>query len=176
MKIILNPCLNTFNYDTFILQMWVGDLPVMTKGPFALTYGGQDILPLLSKEPPPRGVAIFVVGCTIFHAILFLIKMKIQRDHSYINNLKNAMVENVVNVYGIIITIFVAISTSVFIFYHAVIVDRNQKAAPENLSPLLPPTIIVLLSVLGFITVLPFFTRPALRFAKEMGSKQYHCN
>ena len=143
--------------------MWLGDLPIMTKGPFALTYGGEEILPLLSKEPPPRGVAVFVVGCILWNCILFIIKIKIQRDSSYINNLKNAMVENVVNVYGIIITIFVAISTSVFIFYHAVIVDRNQKAAPENLSPLLPPTIIVLLSVLGFITALPFFTRPALR-------------
>ena len=148
--------------------MWLGDLPIMTKGPFALTYGGEEILPLLSKEPPPRGVAIFVVGCLLFHSILFIIKITIQRDSSYMNNLKSAMVENVVNVYGIIITISAGISTCVFIFYHAVIVDRNQKSAPENLSPLLPPTIMVLLSVLGFITVLPFFTRPALRLETKM--------
>ena len=148
--------------------MWLGHLPVMTKGPFALTYGGQEILPLLSTEPPPRGVAFFVVGCILWHCILFIIKIKIQKNSSYISNLKNAMVENVVNVYGIIITIFVTISTGVFIFYHAVSVDRNQKAAPENLSPLLPPTIMVLLSVLGFITVLPFFTRPALRLEKKI--------
>ena len=154
--------------------MWLGDLPIMTKGPFALTYGGEEILPLLSKEPPPRGVAIFVVGCILWHSLLFLIKIKIQRGSSYINHLKNALVENVVNVYGIIITIFVSLSTMVFIFFHAIIVDKNQKSAPENLSPLLPPTIIVLLSVLGFITVLPFFTRPALRFDKKMNSKQYN--
>ena len=144
--------------------MWLGDLALLTKGPFALTYGGEEILPFLPKDPPPRGTTIFVVSSVLFQAFLYILKINIQKNISYIQSLKNAMVENVVNVYGIIITIAVCVSSSVFIVYHNLVVERNRTAAPENLSPLLPPTIIMLLTVLAFITVLPFFTRPALRY------------
>ena len=143
--------------------MWLGDLPLLTKGPFALTYGGKEILPFLPKDPPPRGTTIFVVVSVLFQAFLYLVKMNIQKNLSYIHSLKNAMVENVVNVYGIIITIAVCVSSAAFIVYHNLAVERNRTAAPENLSPLLPATIIVLLTVLAFITLLPFFARPALR-------------
>ena len=37
------------NLPVYLNQMWLGQVPLLTKGPFALLYGGQEIVPQLSK-------------------------------------------------------------------------------------------------------------------------------
>ena len=37
------------NLPLYLNQMWLGQVPLLTKGPFALLYGGQEIVPQLSK-------------------------------------------------------------------------------------------------------------------------------
>ena len=106
-----------------------------------------------------------MAGAVVFSSVLYVIKTTRQRSTSmsYINNLRQTLVENVVNVYTIIITIFLGVSIGLFILHHALTVEKNRTAAPTDPCPLLPTTIAVLLLVLAFITALPFVTRPALR-------------
>ena len=105
-----------------------------------------------------------VAGASVFNITLFIIKKTRQRTSmSYINNLRQTLVENVVNVYAILIMIFFGWSIGLFVLYHALAVERNRTAAPPDSSSLFPTTIAVLLLVLAFLTALPFVTRPALR-------------
>ena len=95
--------------------MYQGELPMLTKGPFALFYGGDQIIPELSEKSPGRGVPILILWSAIFQVSLYILKCtKTRNVKLYTHNLTKSLVENVLNIYGIILIILISI-TSVLI-------------------------------------------------------------
>ena len=79
------------------------------------------------------------------------------------NELRSTLVENVVNVYGIIIILVVSFFSVVLVSNHFTTTKGNSSKMAGELSTLLPSTIVFLLCVMAFGASLPFFTRHALR-------------
>ena len=85
-------------------------LPMLTKGPFALFYGGEEIIPELSEKSPGRGVPILIMWSAIFQVSLYILKAsKSRKMKMYAHNLTKSLVENVLNMYGIIVIILISI-------------------------------------------------------------------
>ena len=143
--------------------MYLGSLPVLTKGPFALMFGGSDILPHLSQLPPGRGLPVLILISTLFHASLFCVKKLRKNNNNYMSNLRSTLVENVSNVYGFISTIVISVFSIGLISQHMLSVKRNLEQSPASLSPLLPDTVIWIFCVVGFVTLMPFISKHALR-------------
>ena len=55
------------NLLIFLVQILTGGLPWMTKGPFAMFFGGQDILPELSDMKSGRHIQILCIVSVIFN-------------------------------------------------------------------------------------------------------------
>ena len=54
--------------------MYQEKLPMLTKGPFALFYGGEEILTELSDKSPGRGVPLLIVLSAILQVSLNVFK------------------------------------------------------------------------------------------------------
>ena len=84
---------------------------MVTKGPFALFYGGDKIIPKLSEDFPDWGIPILTFVSVTFQLCLYLFKyLKSRKLNMYAHNLRIIMVENVLNMYGIIVIIFISIT------------------------------------------------------------------
>ena len=131
-------------------------------------YYEADILLELWQEPPDRGVPLLVVTSAAFQLLLYCVKRfrdRLIRDRisNYMNDLRSTLVENVVNVYGIIIILVVSFFSVVFVSKHLTTIKGNSSKAAGELTAILPSTIVLLLCVMAFASGLPFFTRHALR-------------
>ena len=149
--------------------MWLGSVPLLTKGPFALTFGGPAILPLLSTEASPVGTYVFCILSCIFQVLLLVIKKARERGSNYMDSLQNTLVENVTNVYSILISLSLWVSAGFFILNHFLTVKKNRHKTEDDdlISSSISPSIYVFLLILAFITFLPYCTRPALRSANR---------
>ena len=79
----------------------------------------------------------------------------------YAHNLTKALVENVLNVYGIISIIIITIMSVAYIILHHWRIEKNNEE--EIIIKLVPSEIIYLYLVMFFITVVPFARSYALR-------------
>ena len=78
--------------------MFQGSLPMLTKGPLALFFGGDPIIGDLSEKSPGRGMPILVSCSLIFQMFLLILKQaKSRKLKMYAHNLTRALVENVLN-------------------------------------------------------------------------------
>ena len=86
--------------------MMQGSIPSITKGRMALFLGGDEMLNLLDDRPPGRAMVIFVIFTIIFQIFMQgLKKLKTQNLKSvsmYAQNLRTTLVNNVLNIYGLV--------------------------------------------------------------------------
>ena len=127
----------------------------------------------LHQGSPGWGSLILVVTSTLFQLTLYCVKRfrdrVIQnRISNYMNELRSTLVENVVNVYGIIIILVVSFFSVVFVSNHLTTTKGNSSKAAGELTTILPSTIVLLLCVMAFAAGLPFFTRHALRYSGQL--------
>ena len=91
--------------------MFQGSLPMLTKGPIALFYGGDSIVEDLSERSPGRGVPILLICSSVFQIFLYILKQsKSRKLIMYVHNLNKSLVENVLNMYRIIVIICFSIT------------------------------------------------------------------
>ena len=141
--------------------MYPGQIPMLTKGPFALFYGGDQIIPELSEKSPGRGVPLLTLW-SIFQVSLYILKCTKSRNlKMYTHNLTKSLVENVLNMYGIIVIILISITSVVYIILHHWSIEKNKTK--EKITKLVPKEIIILFSVTLFCVILPFIKSFALR-------------
>ena len=141
--------------------MYYGSLPLLTKGPFALFYGGESIIGNLSEESPGRGTPIMLLGSALFQISLFCVRQAKSRKLKYTHRLTKILVENILNIYGIIVIILISLVSVAYIILHHWRIQKNNE---ENIDKkLLPREIYFLYSVILFITVVPFIKSYALR-------------
>ena len=100
--------------------MYLGSVPLLTRGPFALMYGGARILPHLSPLPPDPGLPLLILLSTLFQLTLFAVKKARSEAGNYLAQLRASLVESVVNVYGVIIIIAISLGSTAYIIHHQV--------------------------------------------------------
>ena len=143
--------------------MYAGSLPLLTRGPFALLFGGAPILPQLSCQPPGRGVLVLITVSQVFQGLIFLVKKCRRENRNYLKDLRQNLVDNVVNVYSIVIGTITTLASLTFITVHNLRVEQNLEKENDQLDTVFPAPIIVIMTCQVFVASLPFLTRPALR-------------
>ena len=144
--------------------MYQGHLPMLTKGPFSIFYGGDQIIQDLSKKSPGIGTTLLVVVSAIFQFLLYIFKIiKSRKLQEYPQILKRAMVENVLNMYSLMSLMILSIlSISYGLLHHWDI--EMHKVFPQRPSRIVPRTIVVFFIVILVSVACPFMKSFALRY------------
>ena len=105
----------------------------MTKGVFAKHFGGPEVVNQLKDEKPNKASLIFLMLSLSFQILLWLYKrlkmMKFKSVTSYVDSLRQTLVENVYNVYGFVILISVSFVCFFIVANHR---DNMSRRADEN--------------------------------------------
>ena len=150
--------------------MWLGYVPSITLGPLALLFGGDAILPLVSKDPAPREIPILMVFSVILQFSFFCMKKIKSRNEefNYITNLRRSLVENVLNIYGLLFILVATFLVCTVAILHVMRVDENLEKSEVKLHSILPQNIIWVLCIMGFAVCFPFISQHALRYEIKM--------
>ena len=136
---------------------------MVTKGPFALFYGGDEIIPQLSEDFPDWGIPILTFVSVTFQVCLYLFKyLKSRKLNMYAHNLRIIMVENVLNMYEIVFIILISITGIVYGAIHFWGIKNNKNQ--EKITKLIPDEIIIMFMLTLFVIILPFIKSFALRY------------
>ena len=97
-----------------------GSVPLLTKGPFALFLGGEEMLDVLDDGNPGNALPYLILFSLLFQICVFSFKTIRNRQTEtftdYVQNLRKSLVENVLNVYGIMFIVFCNVITLTYIF------------------------------------------------------------
>ena len=145
--------------------MWLGYLPPITLGPLALLFGGDEILPLVSKDSAPREIPILMVFSVIFQFSVFCMKKIKSRNEefNYTTNLRRSLVENVLNIYGLLFILVAILLCCYVAILNVMRVDENLEKSEFKIPTLLPANVIRMLCIIGFAVCFPFISQHALR-------------
>ena len=99
--------------------MYNGRVPLLTKGPLVTFYGRQDLLEEVSDDPPGKSLTIFMVSSLTFQLAIFIFKWNFSRKiQNYALNLKAVLVNNVLNIYGLLIITMISLISCLYAIYH----------------------------------------------------------
>ena len=142
--------------------MYQAQLPLLTKGPLALFYGGDQLIPELSENSPGRGLPVLLFLSATFQVSLYILKYYKSRNLKiYVHSLTKSLVENVLNIYGTIVIILISITSFMYAILHYWSIEKNKKL--EMVTKLVPKEIIIWYIVNMFCVILPFIKSYALR-------------
>ena len=100
----------SFCRNFVLIQMVFGTIPVLTKGPISLFLGGEEIMDILGDEDPGKAVFHLCIFSVIFQSSNSVYKkyknMKLHSVTDYAQSLRTTFVNNVLNVYGLVLLIF----------------------------------------------------------------------
>ena len=144
--------------------MYNGRVPLLTKGPLVTFYGRQDLLEEVSDDPPGKSLTILMVSSLTFQLALFVFKWFFSRRiQNYALNLKATLVNNVLNIYGLLIIMIISLIASAYAIYHYLSIKNKQSEAGTERTVM--PAGLLLLNLLTFVVVLlPFIQNFALRY------------
>ena len=143
--------------------MYTGDLPMLTKGPFAVFYGGEQLIPLLSNQPSGKSFQMIILFSLLFQILLTVYKqIEVKKLNDYTIMLKRTMVHNILNVYGIFIILFVFIISFFYIIRHTIYIEKN-RIGTEAVN-FIPWEIVFIYCFAGSLVIFPFLRSHALRF------------
>lgn len=90
--------------------MVFGTMPILTKGPFSPFLGGEEIIDALGDEAPGKAAFYLCILSVIFHITNSVYKKyknrKLHLATDYAQTLRTTLVNNVLNVYGLVLLIF----------------------------------------------------------------------
>ena len=90
--------------------MVLGTMPVLTKGPISLFLGGEGIIDILGDEDPGKAAFYLCIFSVMFHITKSIYKKyknrKLLSVTDYAQSLRTTLVNNVLNVYGLVLLIF----------------------------------------------------------------------
>ena len=115
--------------------MAAGKLPLLTKGPFALFYGGEVIIPLLSTEPAGSHFSKVFLTSVAFLIFIVMYKKMILWKLPTQQRLKERVVSNFLNIFTILI-ILISIGLATFVvMYHYRTIKVFGATSEEGSSP-----------------------------------------
>ena len=98
--------------------MVLGTVPLLTRGPFALFLGGVKMLEILVDAPPGKALGHLSFFTFIFQVCISAYKkyrnMKQKSIGNYLQNLRQSLVENVLNIYSLVVILVINI---IFLMY-----------------------------------------------------------
>ena len=106
--------------------MVLGNIPLLTRGPLAMFYGGDKILAHLSRESTGNHLALFMIASLSFQIVIIIFKSVKMRKLSTKHILREAIISNFLNVYSlllIIILTFFLVSQSIL---HSITIEDNS--------------------------------------------------
>ena len=145
--------------------MYTGRVPLLTKGPLVTFYGRDELLEEVSADPPGQALTVLLVSSLAFQVVLFLFKWNFSRKiENYALNLKATLVNNVLNIYGLLIIIMISLIACFYVIYHYLTIKNLSKQTEDGTERNVMPVGLLLLYLLTFLVVLlPFIQNFALR-------------
>ena len=145
--------------------MYTGRVPLLTKGPLVTFYGREELLEEVSADPPGQALTVLLVSSLAFQVVLFLFKWNFSRKiENYALNLKATLVNNVLNIYGLLIIIMISLIACFYVIYHYLTIKNLSKQTEDGTERNVMPVGLLLLYLLTFLVVLlPFIQNFALR-------------
>ena len=145
-------------------------IPLLTKGPLALYYGGKDIIPLLSsatvKSTNIPFYFLLVLSPLLQLSLEIYKRYKFRKEILYEQQLQQAVMSGVRNVYSQIIVFMVFLACCACFAIHVYFAEKNKEIKnpddPAKYSSLGPFIMIVIVSS---INIMPFMN-PKLRFVQ----------
>lgn len=163
-KDYLDSLLSTFQDLEHFFQKMVNEKPLLGKGPLALFYGGEDIVPLLSTDTSKSNnisiVIPFILSIGLFIFTFTYKKLRFKNVESYEQRLQTTVMSGNRNVFG-----YVAIFTAFFVFLGLLLVHHLALIKKEKGSERKDPAYdVIVLSLIGSIAILiPYVKNPKLR-------------
>ena len=146
--------------------MVTGDLPFLTKGPFAIFFGGAAIIPQLSSEPAGNHFSILFLASMGLHIIMIIFKKLKKKTLPTQQRLKEIVVGNFLNVFSSLLILAVLSVLTFGLLNHFYTIHKNS-AVPEEKIQKSPKEFWKNLLVLNMVETMfqsfSFLTNPALR-------------
>ena len=146
--------------------MMTGNLPYLTKGPFALFYGGAEIIPKLSSESPGKHETIATIVFIVFPIIMIVYKKLTMRKLSTLQRMKEIIVSNFLNVFNVFMILFVMFLFIFGTFHHYNTIKNNSAESKENIEKVPDDSwknLLVIALTETMIQAFSFLTNSALR-------------
>ena len=142
---------------------------MLTKGPLVTFYGGQDLLEEVSDDPPGRSLSILMVSSLAFQLGLFIFKWNFSRKiQNYAINLKAILVNNVLNIYGLLIIMIISLISCCYVIYHYLSIKSFET--PGEIVPRtegMPAGLLLLYLLTLLVVLIPFIQNFALRYLRQ---------
>ena len=149
-------------------EMYNGRVPLLTKGPLVTFYGRQDLLEEVSDDPPGKSLTILMVSSLTFQLALFIFKWNFSRKiDNYALNLKATLVNNVRNIYGLLILTMISLIGCFYAIYHYLSIKHFQVHSPEPSLAVMPAGLLLLYLLTLLVVLLPYIQNFALRSGRE---------
>ena len=115
--------------------MVLGTLYLLTRGPLAMFYGVDTILPHLSRESTGNHLSFLIIASFSFQITITIFKSVKTRRLSIKQILREAIVSNFLNVYGLLLIIVVTFFLVSQAILHYITIEDNSKkdGIPEDL-------------------------------------------
>ena len=145
--------------------MITGNLPLLTKGPFAILLGGEAIIPLLSSEPAGNHFLIADLSSIAFLLLMVFYKKLVMRKLPTQQRLKELVVSNFLNVFTILI-ILISLGLVTLVLYHLYTIKKYTAVAEKGIkvsSNVYWKNILIISMIETMLQSYSFLTNPALR-------------
>ena len=151
--------------------MYTGRVPLLTKGPLVTFYGREELLEEVSADPPGQALTVLLVSSLAFQVVLFLFKWnfsrKITNYQNYALNLRTTLVNNVLNIYGVMIIMMISLISCFYAIYHYLsIKNLNKLTEAGTETNVMPAGLLLIYLITFFVVLLPFIQNFALRSFK----------
>ena len=146
----------------FVQKVYSG-IPLLTCGPLALFYGGQEIIPSLSSDlstATSSNLSIYILSClspTLQLLIHLYKRLKFKKEIRYEQRLQQAVMSGVRNVYGPFVIFVGFLGFILACLFHLHVSNQNSqkqvskdKTAEELFTPIL--WLIIIFSFMIFVT------------------------
>ena len=149
--------------------MYSGRVPLLTKGPLVMFYGRSQLVEEVSPDPPGQSLAFLFLSSLAFQVLLFLFKWNFSRKiQNYALDLKATLVNNVLNIYSLLIIIIITLIAFLYAIFHYLSIKNLNKQTEAETERTVMPAGLLLLNLLTFVVVLlPFIQNFALRSVIE---------
>ena len=112
---------------------------MLTKGPLALYYGGEEIIPHVSPDASTAYntpyIVMVLISMTLQIILVLLKKLKFRQEISYEQQLKLAVMSGVRNVYGQLVVFLGLLGFAACgVIHYYVLKDNTETESPEQLS------------------------------------------
>ena len=159
MIIILKPS-QIISLNRILFQHYQSNEPLLTKGPLALFFGGDEIVPHLSSDSTTTAnIPIFLwIALSVFlNVLLYLYKrIKFRKQIQYEQRLNQAMMTGYRNVYGKRIIFLAVLGFLILLIFHSYLAQQTEDR--DN------GTCFILILVLFGILLTHFIFNHKLRF------------